>query len=263
MPQVYRVLALTLAILSLLACAAPAPKTAPYPLRDSYAEISSDIEKARAAAIRDDKLLMLVLGANWCHDSTGFAKKIHNPTISPLLEDRYQVQMINVGYLHFIREIVAAYDVPVIYGTPTVLVIEPVTNVLLNRETLPYWRNADNISIDDTRTYFAAFSPHQSLPATPIPAALLRQGLAQIDQFEQEQAERIYSAYAVLGPMLEKIEAGQQPSAEFETKWKQLATMRSGITDDLQALRNSAAEQAASGATEIQLDFPHYALFID
>jgi hypothetical protein len=222
----------------------------------------ADVEQAMHSALANNRLVLVVMGANWCHDSTGFVEKMQDPTVRPLLEDRYQVQLINVGYLTFIRKIVTAYDVPVIYGTPTVLVIDPKSNTVLNRDTLPYWRNADNISIAETRAYFRAFSPHQALPTPDTVSAPLKKALAQIDQFEQSQAERIYSAYAVLGPMLKAEETGQPP-AGFVDKWKELATMRSGITKDLRALRLSAAEQAAAGASEIQLDYPHYPLFID
>ena len=65
-----------------------------------------------------------------------------------------------------------------------------------------------------------------------------------------------------MGPLLEAHEEGK-PAPGFDLKWGNLASMRTAITKDLAALRQSAREQDAAGATEIALDFPEYALFND
>jgi hypothetical protein len=205
---------------------------------------------------------MIVLGANWCHDSTDFAKLLKNPGVAPDIDKHYEVQFINVGYLDHIREFVTPYGVPVIYGTPTVMVVKPGTNTLLNRDSLSYWRNASNLGATDARVYFAQYSLATPTPSDPSESAALKTAMASIDQFEQEQAQRIYAAYAALGPLLKSMEAGQ-PAPDFKDKWGNLAKMRSAITGDLAALRASAVKQDVAGVTKIKLDFPSYALFID
>lgn len=232
------------------------PEPTPYP------EVFQRLEQARTHAREEQKLLMLVLGAEWCHDSRGFVHKMEKPDFAALIEDRYEILLVNIGFLEYIRNIVERYQVPVIYGTPTVLVIEPDSNTVLNRDTLPYWRNADSISSSDTLAYFQAFRPGQlpAKPATPSPA--LAAALEDIDRFEQQQAERIYLAYAELGEMMRDLYP-EPPNAEFREKWENLGQMRSSITDDLTALRNIARDLDALGFEPIQLQYPSYDLFID
>jgi hypothetical protein len=253
---------LLLSMISVLALAASDEKARPYPATNSYAEIFTSMDAARAAAIESDRLLLYVLGANWCHDSLGLVEKMHDPQVRPLIEERYQVQLINVGFLQYIREVTARYDIPIIYGTPTVMVIEPHTNTLLNRNSLPYWRNADMIGMEDTVAYFEAFEPGQPIPTTAAESPALQSAMQQIAQFEAEQAERIYTAYAVLGPMLKNWDK-KKPNPDFEQNWRELAEMRSKITADLSAMRDSATVQAASGNTVINIEYPEYPLFID
>jgi hypothetical protein len=218
--------------------------------------------QTRQRAADQDKLAMYVLGANWCHDSTDFAALLEDSAVAPQIEQGYEVQFINVGYLQYIREYVSLYNVPVIYGTPTVMIVDPTTNHLLNQSSLPYWRNASELGTQDARAYFDQFKPEHAPPLTPRLSPALRQSLAAIDQFERDQAQRIYRAYQVLGPMLKDLEAGQ-PAAEFEQQWDNLAKMRGALPTDLSQLRESARQQDEQGITDIQLQFPHYSLFID
>jgi hypothetical protein len=142
------------------------------------------------------------------------------------------------------------------------MVVNPNSNTLLNRDSLPYWRNASTLSTTDARTYFEGYAPATPTPSDPDESAALKTALASIDEFEQEQAQRIYTAYAALGPLLKSMETGEAAPG-FKDKWGNLAKMRSAITGDLVALRASAVKQDAAGVTNIKLDFPTYALFID
>ncbi|MEP5566463.1 MAG: hypothetical protein ABJN62_01390 [Halioglobus sp.] len=246
----------------LSAVASAAPDSKPYPAHQtSYAAIQADIAQARKTAIEDETLLLIALGGNWCHDSVGFVEKMQDKQVAALFQDRYTVQLVNVGNLEFIRDIVKQYDVPVIYGTPTVLVIEPNSDSLLNRDSLSYWRSADALSIDDTEKYFAAFTPGQ-MPETEQVGAELSNAYERIADFEQEQAERLYVAYADLGRLM--TDSGDsKPPADFVEKWQNVGAMRSSITTDLASLRASAREQDQRGVNPIELNFPHYDLYID
>jgi hypothetical protein len=234
----------------------------PYPATGQPQQVIADMSATRERAAANDKLAMYVLGANWCHDSTDFATLIEKGEAAPLIAQRYEVQFINVGYLEYIRDYVSLYDVPVIYGTPTVMVVQPSTNKLLNRSTLPYWRSASNLTSADALRYFEQFDANTAPAAVVPPSAALQRALAQIDQFEVAQAQRIYAGYQVLGPMLQAMEEGR-PAAGFEKKWGNLGKMRSALPADLKRLRASAREQDQQGITDIKLQFPHYALFTD
>jgi hypothetical protein len=236
--------------------------TTPYPQAQDSEQTLAEMELTRDRAEQEDKLAMFVLGANWCHDSRDFAKLLDNTRVSSDIDQHYEVQLINVGYLDHIREFVTPYGVPVIYGTPTVMVVEPRSNTLLNRDSLPYWRNASNLGTADVRRYFDQYSVASLVHSDPRESPALHTALASIDQFEQDQARRIYTAYAALGPLLRSMEAGK-PTPGFNDKWGNLAKMRSSITGELTALRASAVKQDAAGVTDIKLDFPSYTLFID
>ncbi|MEP5763808.1 MAG: hypothetical protein ABJ308_04410 [Halieaceae bacterium] len=246
--------------LSTLAVADPTEQL--FPPAEPDAAVLEKIAANREQAITEQKLLMLVMGADWCHDSQGLVRRMSDPAFAALLAARYQVLLINIGYLEHIRGIVNPYQVPVIYGTPTVLIIEPVSNTLLNRETLPYWRAADSIALPETLDYFAAFSPEQLPVVQGQDSPQLAAALQQIDAFEQTQAERIYLAYAELGRLM-RDSAPNKPGAEFLTKWGNLGKMRGSITEDLSSMRHAAREQDAAGTQPIVLNYPDYPLFID
>lgn len=243
-----------------LASGCTSQATAPYPATLPAADASAQMRDTRISATADQKLAVYVLGGNWCHDSTDFAKLIEDPSVQPWLNDRFSIEMINVGYLEHIREYVEPYSVPIIYATPTVMVVEPDTNTLLNRDSLSYWRSASTMTTADVRKYFEQFS--SVIPPANSYSPALNDALARIDEFENQQAERIYQAYAVLGPMIATLDAGEA-APDFEKHWVNLAKMRAAMGRDLAKLRESAKRQDAQGVEKISLDFPTYARFID
>lgn len=232
-----------------------------FPETTAYDDIDQSIAASRQAAIEHDKLLMIVMGADWCHDSRAFVNYLQDPSFAALVEQRFIVQRVNVGYYDFVRDVITRWNVPVIYGTPTVLVVEPVTDTLLNRDSLPTWRNAASMSATDATAYFDDFQPGPPT-VTPQPSPALMEALAEIDQYEQDQADRIYLAYAEIGAMMREM-GDARPGPAFNEKWDQLAAMRRDITVDLERLRTEARTRAAAGETDIELAYPHYPLFID
>lgn len=257
------VLFLLLALVSLCgnAAAAEPGSVLRYPPLAAPDEVHATLAAAREQARGADKLLMVVLGADWCHDSRAFADYLQDPDFRTLIDARYVVERVNVGFYENVRPVVDAWDLPVIYGTPTVIVEEPNSGVILNRDTLPYWRNADALGIEAALTYFDAFQPGPP-PQAPTPSAALAEALESIDAFERSQAERIYRAYGELGALLAAM-GEDAPDTDFMEKWDSLAAMRGQITRDLDALRSAARALDAAGETHISLEFPSYALFID
>ncbi|MEM1413046.1 MAG: thioredoxin family protein [Pseudomonadota bacterium] len=225
------------------------------------ATILAHVDQARQEARDQGKLLMVVLGADWCHDSRAFIDFLEDPEFAALVDERYRVVTVNIGFYDNVRGVVSAWSLPIIYGTPTVIVEEPVSGVILNMNTLPSWRNAHALGVSVAVEYFDAFAPGLP-PAKTKPSANLAQALASIDDFERSQAERIYAAYAILGDMIREL-GDERPGADFNDKWDNLAFMRGRITRDLAALREAARSLDAAGERDIQLEFPHYDLFID
>ena len=232
-----------------------------YPAQADYETIFADLDAAAATARAEEKLLMVVMGADWCHDSRAFLRHLADPAMQKLLASRYTVQLVNVGYYDHVRDVVAKWNVPIIYGTPTVLIIEPQSDTVLNRDSLAFWRNAASLSAEDGMDYFDDWAPGPApRPETPSPA--LAEALAAIDRFEREQAERIYLGYAELGEQMREM-GDERPSSGFMRSWDNLAAVRSQITVDLARLRSTARDEAVAGVDPISLDWPSYDLFVD
>ena len=70
-----------------------------FPDRNSLAEIQAAVDQARARARAEDRLLMLVLGADWCHDSRAFADTLADPSVAARLGRRYVQERVELGFL--------------------------------------------------------------------------------------------------------------------------------------------------------------------
>ena len=237
------------------------PGTTRYPATTGYDQIDESLAQALEAAVDRRKLLMVVMGADWCHDSRAFIDYLEDPAFAALVEERYVVERVNVGFYDHVRGVVAHWDLPVIYGTPTVLVIEPNSNTVLNRDSLSHWRSADALGAAEAVNYFGGFRPGPPPPPEALSQPLAR-AFAEIDAFERWQAERLYLAYADLGARLRGL-GDASPDADFMARWDNVATMRGNITADLAELRKAARAQDEAGADPIRLTYPDYDLYTD
>ena len=232
-----------------------------YPAATGYDQIEHSLAQARETAVEADKLLMVIMGADWCHDSRAFIDYLEDPGFAALIAERYVVERVNVGFYDHVRGVVDHWNIPIIYGTPTVLVIEPNSNTVLNRDSLSYWRSADSLGAAKAVTYFDRFEPGPP-PPVATPSSTLADALAEIDAFERRQAERLYVAYADLGERMRAL-GDASPDADFLERWDNVAAMRSSITADLAALRKEARFQDETGADPIHLTYPSYDLYTD
>jgi len=93
------------------------------PSDDSMAAVASVI----ASAKQSNKLALVILGANWCHDSRGLASRFHLEPMKTLIDESYEVIFVDVGYLNKGRNLIESLGSPAYYATPTVLIIDPVS----------------------------------------------------------------------------------------------------------------------------------------
>jgi len=119
--------------------------------------------------------------------------------------------------------------------------------------------SAYNIDMSSSVRYFEKWAMHDSVADPVADSTQLRQLYAEIDQFEQQLAERVAAGYAVVGPMLEAYEAGNAPE-EFDANWNELSDFRMAIPDDIRELRDEAQRRVSEGEKDIQLLFPEYLL---
>lgn len=143
----------------------PLSKTRPIPRHVSgepmpfFADddAAMDLEAALIAAKDKGKKPLLIMGANWCHDSRALAAHFETPRFVSLIESHYQAVYIDVGQKDRNLEIAQRYGYDMIEGTPTVIILSKDESVL-NFKTAPTWRNAASRKADDVYDYFKLFS---------------------------------------------------------------------------------------------------------
>lgn len=144
--------------LTLAACAAaPGPQTPVAPAHSdarSYAvtaDAMADVDAALARASGNGKRVALVLGANWCHDSTALAGWLETPRFAALVAERYELVFVNVGMPQtgdgHNLDVPRRFGLAELPGTPALLVLTA-EGKPVNLDTAASWRNAASRSED-------------------------------------------------------------------------------------------------------------------
>jgi hypothetical protein len=218
-------------------------------------------------AAESNKLALLVMGANWCHDSRGLAKRLNSQQVKDQIEQNYDVLYIDVGYLSNIKPVITRFGIPVIYATPTVLVLDPKSEKVINRDNMHIWRSAGTIGQQQTLDYFNDIAENK---AARLQAVLeldltsnkdVKRLITSIDRFELSQANRLYKAFEIVGPLLQADIEGKE-AGKIDEYWRAVSRYRRQLTDDLVLLRKQVVEFANSGGEENKtLEFPSYTKF--
>jgi len=206
------------------------------------AEVLTQLPKLEQQAVTEHKLLLVVLGATWCHDSIKLLEHFNQSAMAQALKQRFAMAFVDVAYLEFGQAVTTRYQLPLYYGTPMVLIIEPKTRQLLNKTDLMHWTNAAAFEVAAYRQYFlqtdfvAQFAKQQQALAGVKP-----QHLVQINQFEQQQAAQLMLDYQQLAPLLKAYKTSGQPaSPEFKTRWDKVKAFRSNILQEVHKLQQQA-----------------------
>ncbi|MGI5308926.1 thioredoxin family protein [Rheinheimera sp. WS51] len=209
------------------------------------------VEQAQARAIENNKLLLVVLGAQWCHDSTGLAKNFSHPAMQEILKQRFETVFVDVGYFEDKHDVAQRYGYPAYFATPTVLVVEPNSSTLLNRASIPKWQAADNVPFNEFITYF------QTIGQTPPLTSANWQLHPKLAKFSQQQVQRLKSAFDHLRPIWRDVRTGvTEDSAELEAVALEVWQFRLQLQQDLEQLYQSL--ESTNGQS---LVFPSYDKF--
>ncbi len=138
-----------IAALLLVGCATVADNVAhDYPEARSYAvseDAMGDVDAALARASENGKRVLLVMGANWCHDSRALAGWLESERIGALVEREYELVFVNIGMPQsgdgHNLEIAQRFGLEELPGTPNLLVLTA-EGELVNADTATTWRNA-------------------------------------------------------------------------------------------------------------------------
>ncbi|MFU7527525.1 thioredoxin family protein [Qipengyuania sp. ASV99] len=135
------------------------PEASPYTVSE---DAMADVDAALARAATSDKRVLVVMGANWCHDSRALAGWLSTPRFAALVEARYELVFVNVGMPQTgdghnlaVAQRFGVADLP---GTPAVLVLTA-QGELLNADTATTWRNAASRSEDAIFAELTSLAP--------------------------------------------------------------------------------------------------------
>ena len=141
------------------AAAAEHPEARPFDPAPSL--IAQDaVDEALADASRSGKHAIIVMGADWCHDSRALAGWFETPRFETMLQENYVVRYIDVGQKDRNIDVAQRFGLDNIVGTPTIIVTNTQGDVL-NLDTAPTWRNAASRSEDEIYGYFAELVPKE------------------------------------------------------------------------------------------------------
>ena len=131
------------------------PEARPF---DAKADSKSGVEAALARAKAGNRMTLIVMGANWCHDSRALAGWLAQPHFAAMIVSRYELVYVDVGMRDRNIDIARRFGLKSVKGTPTVLIVDG-DGRLLNRKNAPKWRNASSRSQQEIYKAFAEFTP--------------------------------------------------------------------------------------------------------
>lgn len=141
--------------LPVMVAAAPHPEARPFGRPE---QAPAEVQAALARAAATSRRVLLVFGANWCHDSRALAGWFATPRFKTMLADRYELVWINVGDAPGEKDrngdLARRFGLAGIAGTPTVLILDAAGKPL-NLSEAPGWKNAASRSGD---AIYAAFA---------------------------------------------------------------------------------------------------------
>lgn len=149
--------AIVLAAPSLAADSAAPVSASPHPEARPFGDperAGGDVADAMARAKANGHRVILVFGANWCHDSRALAGWFASPRFAAMLSSRYEIVWIDVGQKDRNLDLARRFGLDGIKGTPTVLMLDS-TGKPLNLKDAPRWHDASTRSEDKIYRYFA------------------------------------------------------------------------------------------------------------
>ncbi|MFN0024702.1 MAG: serine hydrolase [Parvularculaceae bacterium] len=130
-----------------------AAEPAPF---DEAADAKADVAQAFAAAAKDGRRVLLILGGNWCHDSRALSRHLRDPSLAALVEANFHAVLVDVGRRDRNLWLPRRFGLGPLTGTPTVL-IASADGSLLNAERISDLTTADSQSIAAVTDYFKRY----------------------------------------------------------------------------------------------------------
>lgn len=181
---------------------------------DAGADAAAQIDAALGQAAAQDKPVLILFGANWCHDSRGLAHRLMTDSLlAPLVEDHYVLTPVDIGVRHRNLDQLQRLGVAAAYGTPTLIIVEA-DGGLINPGTVHDWRASDDAGVEDVAAYLAV---HAAAPS-PIegPVAIVdinaaAQSWSSLPEAARDGSDSELAAYAAgLARSLTRLSMGRE-----------------------------------------------------
>ncbi len=125
------------------------PLPSPYdPQADADAKaVDAKVAAARARALAEHKLLLIDMGGNWCPDCRILAGTMELPSIKSFVDAHYVEVTVDAGRrMNQNGQIAARYGVPKLAGVPSVFIVDPASDRLVDAGHTPALSDARHMS---------------------------------------------------------------------------------------------------------------------
>ncbi len=131
------------------------PATMPSPYNGT--EISNaQLEKFISASLNQEKLPMVILGANWCADAQCLEAIMQLPSVAQFIAKHYEVIRVDLGEYDINMDLIKYLGMPSQEGIPRVFILD-LQGEPINLETNDQWRSARQSYPQDIFDYFQSF----------------------------------------------------------------------------------------------------------
>ena len=109
--------------------------------------VEAKVERGKAQALREHKLLLIDMGGNWCGDCRILAGTMELPTVKRFGDDHYVEVTIDSGrHMDQNLQVPARYGVSKLVGVPSLFVVDPRSDRLLDAGHTPALADARHMS---------------------------------------------------------------------------------------------------------------------
>ena len=108
--------------------------------------VDARIAAAKAQALREHKLLLVDLGGNWCGDCRVLAGTMELPSLKRFVDAHYVVTTLDTGRMNKNLQVPGRYGVAKLDGVPSLLVVDPRSDRLLDAGHVPALADARHMT---------------------------------------------------------------------------------------------------------------------
>lgn len=106
------------------------PVTVKTDLYRGDADAKKEIEEALQKATGENKLVMLILGGNWCYDCHVLDQALHEGEAGKIVKESFLLVHVDIGEADKNLDLVRKYETTLDFGVPTVVILNYAGHVI-------------------------------------------------------------------------------------------------------------------------------------